>query len=43
MNKDFYRLSIEAFRHGVRAANPGTCLKEAIKKNQEILLEDTQK
>ena len=33
MNKDFYRLSIEAFRHGVRAANPGKCLKEAIKEN----------
>ena len=31
MNKDFYRLSFEAFRHGVRAANPGKCLKEAIK------------
>lgn len=33
MNKDFYRLSFEAFRHGVRAANPGKCLKEAIKEN----------
>jgi hydroxypyruvate reductase len=33
MNKDFYRLSIEAFRHGVKAANPGKCLKEAIKEN----------
>ena len=33
MNTEFYKLSIEAFKHGINAANPEKCLKEAIKLN----------
>ena len=33
MNTKFYKLSIEAFKHGINAANPEKCLKEAIELN----------
>ena len=36
MNTKFYKLSIEAFKHGINAANPEKCLKEAIELEKEI-------
>ena len=33
MNTEFYKLSIDAFKHGINAANPEKCLKEAIELN----------